>query len=188
MPQIYCNDHARARASHAVCGSGAECHGHANAPPITALWPCAEADQDVATMPIGSDTHKPAEMATIRHDITQNPRPTGPQADLASAARPSEAARVTSASWIGVDKHQIHQVLPLLRWADLEPAMARCHHRVSIGPIQVGVSLPHDRESHCDLRLEKPRVELEQEPPFGGTGCAQCSLELYNVITGRTAL
>ena len=61
-----------------------------------------------------------------------------------SRAGPCEAARVTSASWIGVERHQIH--LPLLRWT--EPA--RCHHRVSIGPIQVGFSLPH--ESHCDLK------------------------------------
>ena len=42
-------------------GSGAECHGHANAPPSTALWTCTDAD--VAAMAIGSDTHKPAEMA-----------------------------------------------------------------------------------------------------------------------------
>ena len=80
-------------------------------------------------------------------DIKQSPRPAGSQADLASAAEPCEAVRVTSASWIGVERHQIH--LPLLRWT--EPA--RCHHRVSIGPIQVGFSLPH--ESHCDSEINK---------------------------------
>ena len=138
MPQIYCNNHTHA--AHAICSSGAECHGHANAPSSTALWPCADAD--VAAMPIGSDTHKPA-------DIKQSPRPAGSQADLSSVAGPCEAARVTSASWIGVERHQIH--LPLLRWT--EPA--RCHHRVSIGPIQVGVSLDLPHESHCDLKARE---------------------------------
>ena len=80
-------------------------------------------------------------------DIKQSPRPAGSQADLESAAGPCEAARFTSASWIGVKRHQIH--LPLLRWT--EPA--RCHHRVSIGPIQAGFSLPH--ESHCDSKARK---------------------------------
>lgn len=101
-------------------------------------------------------------------DIKQSPRPAGSQADLASAAGPCEAARVTSASWIGVERHQIH--LPLLRWT--EPA--RCHHRVSIGPIQVGFSLPH--ESHCDSKAREIRLESEQEPPFGGTKRAPCLL------------
>ena len=141
MPQIYCNNHAHA--AHAICSSGAECHGHANAPSSTALWPCA--DEDVATIPIGSDTHKPSRNG----DIKRIPRPAGSQADLASAAGPCEAARVTmsSSSWIGVERHQIH--LPLLRWT--EPV--RCHHHVSIGPIQVGFSLPH--ESHCESKARE---------------------------------
>ena len=103
-------------------------------------------------------------------DIKQSPRPAGSQADLPSAcaAGPCEAARVTSASWIGVERHPIH--LPLLRWT--EPA--RCHHRVSIGPIQVGFSLPH--ESHCDSKAREFRLESEQEPPFGGTKRAPCLL------------
>ena len=57
-------------------------------------------------------------------DIKQSPRPAGSQADLSSAAGPCEAARFTSDSWIGVERHQIH--LPLLRWT--EPA--RCHHHL----------------------------------------------------------
>ena len=32
------------------------------------------------------------------------------------------------------------------------------------------------------LRLEKTRLESEQEPPFGGTKRAQCSLSPNNVI------
>ena len=81
MPQIYCNNHAHA--AHAICSSGAECHGHANAPSSTALWPCTEAD--VAAMSIGSDT---VPQTSRNGDIKQSLRPAGLQADLACAAGP----------------------------------------------------------------------------------------------------
>ena len=54
-----------------------------------------------------------------------------------------------SASWIGVERQRIR--LPLLRWKEL----AGCHHQVSIGLIQVGVSLPHESRAHCDSKTRE---------------------------------
>ena len=141
----------------------------------TALWPCTNAD--VAAMPIGCDT---GPQTSRNGDIKQSPRPTGSQADLASAAGPYEAARVTSDSWIGVERHQVH--LPLLRWTEQNLPGA------TIGFLLAGFKWGFlCLTNHIViLRLEKTRLESEQEPPFRGTKRAQCLLELCSRTSLRT--
>ena len=160
MPQIYCNNHAHA--AHAVCSSGDECHGHGNAPSITAPWPCTEAD--VAAMSVGSDTHKPAETATYSKARGQPaPRPIwqlqqGPAKQRGSHLLRGLASRDTGFTCHCCDGQNlpgatIRFLLSRLQWSFLYLT------------------------NHIVIRrLEKIRLESEQEPPFGGTKRAQCSL------------
>ena len=102
-------------------------------------------------------------------DIKQSPRPAGSQADLSSAAGPCEAARVTSASWIGVERHRIH--LPL-QWTEQNLPGA------TTGFLLAGFKWGFlCLTNHIViLRLEKTRLESEQEPQFRGTKRAPCLL------------
>ena len=136
-----------AHTTHAICSSSAKCHGHADVPSITTLWPCTEA----ASLPCRSAA-APTNPPKWRH----NAKPKASRlAGRSAAGKCSRALRSSAGhnychlleSWIGVERHRIH--LPLLRWT--EPA--RCHHQVLIGLIQIGFSLPH--ESHCDSKARE---------------------------------
>ena len=107
-------------------------------------------------------------------DIKQSPRPAGSQADLASAAGPCEAARVTSAHGL---------VSRDTRFT------CHCCDGQNLPGATIGFLLARFKwgflclTNHIViLRLEKNRLESEQEPPFGGTKSAPC------VLCSRTRL
>ena len=162
MPQIHCNNHTHA--AHAICSSGAECHGHANAPSSTALWPFVPMRMSLPCRSAATPTNQPKWRHKAKHEAS---RLAGRSVKCSRALR-SSAGHICFMDWCRETPDSLATA-----------AMDRtCHAGATIGFLLARFKWGFlCLTNHIViLRLEKNRLESEQEPPFGGTKRAPCLL------------